>query len=71
MFISCWVCELTGDGNGVGDDDGLEEGVELRDMVADEGNEEVNDRHWPTIFGALEPDVEAVEEEGVREVVCE
>jgi len=70
VSISCWVCGFTRDGNGVDDGGGLEEGVELRDMVTDEGNE-VDDWDWLTIFGALGPDVEAVEEEGVRGVVCE
>jgi hypothetical protein len=41
--MSCWVCGLTGDGNGVGDDDELEKGVGLRDMVTNEGSEGVDD----------------------------
>ena len=41
--MSCWVCGLTEDGNGVGDDDALGKGVELRDMDANEGSEGVDD----------------------------
>ena len=70
MFISCWVCGLTVGGNGVGDDDALEEGVEPRDMVTDEGSEGVDDRDWLSTFGTWEPDVKAVEE-GVDEAFCE
>lgn len=39
VSISCWVCGLTGDENDV-DGDGLEEGVGLREAVADEETEE-------------------------------
>jgi predicted RNA-binding protein len=42
VFISCWVCGLTEDGNGVDGNDRLEEGVELRDVFGDEESKEVD-----------------------------
>jgi len=70
VSISCWVCGFTRDGNGVDDGGGLEEGVELRDMVTDEGND-VDDWDWLTEQGSVEGKREGVEglrsADGVRE----
>jgi len=74
VSISCWVCGLTGDENDAddADGDGLEEGVGLRETVADEGTED--DPDWPAPSGALEPELRyerAVLDEGGGVAVCE